>query len=168
MTQLLSTMDIPVVFYVYLHLHIVFQLLVGWCFHSWFWVDFPILYMQILGSLDSTHPIAHMMGFFRKAIEVPKRLQFMCLFSKLQEQTLVWVGGFSPTHLKNMIVKMGENLPQFSEWKLKKIELPPPSRFFCHVFFRPMSLDPVKILQQKTKNESKRFTWCTWSRSISL
>ena len=40
------------------------------------------------------------------------------------------VGGFSPTHLKNMQlqVKMGENLPQFSGWKFQNIfELPPPS-----------------------------------------
>ena len=27
------------------------------------------------------------------------------------------VGGFFPTPLKNMLVKMGENLPQFSGWK---------------------------------------------------
>ena len=53
---------------------------------------------------------------------------------------------------------MGENLPQFSEW-LKKIELPPPSRFFCHVFFRPMSLDPVE--NSSTKDQK-------WKQEIHL
>ena len=47
---------------------------------------------------------------------------------------LVLLGGFSPTHLKNMIVKLGSSSPRDRGENKKIFELPPPRTSFSQTF----------------------------------